>query len=190
MARLYKINAEEISKLVSETKKGRVSKKTRLVNSTLPPKKIPKVEKIPLIRTEAEVSMPSPKPSEDVVSEPVPEPEPIPRFRCGQENAPEPVPEPVIEEVEETLEEAEDAMEVDEEPPKWFTKFCLQVKEEQERQNREEGERKVPQRVIKEEAEQFAQERWQDPRIRERVESKINTNLKSIYSMVFPNRHY
>ena len=79
---------------------------------------------------------------------------------------------------------------MEEEPPKWFQKFVLQVKEEQEKQAREAGERKVPQRIIKEEAEQIAQERWQDPRIREKVETKISKNLQSIYSMVFPNRQY
>lgn len=182
MPKLYKINAEEISKLVSESKKPR-NKKQKLVNSELPPKKLPKIEKVPLKRTEAEISIPSPKPSEeepDQVMETVPEPLPEPTLPIP---VPEPEPEPIIEEIQEVEEK-------EEEPPKWFQKFVLQVKEEQERQAREAGERKIPQRVIKEEAEQIAQERWQDPRLRERVENKLTRNLESIYSMVFPNRQY
>jgi len=180
MPKLYKIDAEEISKLVSESKKPR-AKKQKLVNSKLPAKHVPKIEKIPLMRTEAK--LPTPEPSE-IDSEPIEEdpvieaePEPIPEPEPVIESIPEPV-SPVI------------PMDVEEEPPKWFQKFVLQVKEEQERQAREAGERKVPQRVIKEEAEQIAQERWQDPKIREKVETKINKNLQSIYSMVFPNRQY
>jgi hypothetical protein len=188
MPKLYKIDAEEITKLVSESKKPR-AKKQKLVNSKLPPKQIPKIEKIPLMRTEAK--LPTPEPSEieseptveEVESERIPEslPEPIPE--------PIPEPEPIIETIPEPVSQVI-PMEVEEEPPKWFQKFVLQVKEEQERQAREAGERKVPQRVIKEEAEQIAQERWQDPKIREKVETKINKNLQSIYSMVFPNRQY
>lgn len=184
MPKLYKIDAEEISKLVSESKKPR-AKKQKLVNSKLPPKQLPKIEKIPLLRTEAK--LPTPEPSEpEVVPEPVPEPAPIPE--PVPEAVPEAVPEP--EPVVEESVSSEEPMEVDEEPPKWFQKFVLQVKEEQEKQAREAGERKVPQRIIKEEAEQIAQERWQDPRIREKVETKISKNLQSIYSMVFPNRQY
>jgi hypothetical protein len=186
MPKLYKIDAEEITKLVSESKKPR-AKKQKLVNSKLPPKQIPKIEKIPLMRTDAK--LPTPEPSEiesepfeeDTVIEAEPLPEPIPE--------PIPEPEPIIEAIPEPVSQVT-PMEVEEEPPKWFQKFVLQVKEEQERQAREAGERKVPQRVIKEEAEQIAQERWQDPKIREKVETKINKNLQSIYSMVFPNRQY
>lgn len=186
MPKLYKIDAEEITKLVSESKKPR-AKKQKLVNSKLPPKQIPKIEKIPLMRTDAK--LPTPEPSEiesepieeDTVIEAEPLPEPIPE--------PIPEPEPIIEAIPEAVSQVT-PMEVEEEPPKWFQKFVLQVKEEQERQAREAGERKVPQRVIKEEAEQIAQERWQDPKIREKVETKINKNLQSIYSMVFPNRQY
>ena len=184
MPKLYKINAEEISKLVSESKKPK-QRKQKLLNSDVPPKKVAKIEQKALLRTEAK--LPSPEPSEPkevepvaVIEEPVPEPiveplvaeEPI----AIKEPVPEPVPEPV--------------KEVEEEPPKWFQKFVLQVKEEQQKQAIEAGERKVSQRIIKEEAEQIAQERWQDPRIREKVETKINKNLQSIYSMVFPNRLY
>jgi len=186
MPKLYKIDAEEITKLVSESKKPR-AKKQKLVNSKLPPKQIPKIEKIPLMRTDAK--LPTPEPSE-IESEPIEEDtvieaEPLP------EHIPEPIPEPepIIEAIPEPVSQVT-PMEVEEEPPKWFQKFVLQVKEEQERQAREAGERKVPQRVIKEEAEQIAQERWQDPKIREKVETKINKNLQSIYSMVFPNRQY
>ena len=176
MPKLYKIDAEEITKLVSESKKPR-AKKQKLVNSKLPPKQIPKIEKIPLIRTDAK--LPTPEPSE-IESEP---------FEEDTVIEAEPLPEPIIEAIPEPVSQVT-PMEVEEEPPKWFQKFVLQVKEEQERQAREAGERKVPQRVIKEEAEQIAQERWQDPKIREKVETKINKNLQSIYSMVFPNRQY
>ena len=86
MPKLYKINAEEISKLVSESKKPR-AKKQKLVNSQLPPKKLPKIEKAPLIRTEAK--LPSPEPSEPI-PEPVREPTPEP----VREPTPEPVREP------------------------------------------------------------------------------------------------
>jgi len=176
MPKLYKIDAEEISKLVSESKKPR-AKKQKLVNSKLPAKHVPKIERIPI---GIAAKLPTPEPSE-FESEPIEE-EPV------IEVEPEPIPEP--EPVIESIPEPVIPMDVEEEPPKWFQKFVLQVKEEQERQAREAGERKVPQRVIKEEAEQIAQERWQDPKIREKVETKINKNLQSIYSMVFPNRQY
>jgi hypothetical protein len=194
MPKLYKINAEEISKLVSESKKPK-SKKQKLVNSQLPPKKLPKIEKAPLIRTEAK--LPSPEPSEPIpepVREPTPEPVREPTLEPVREPTPEPVreptPEPVKPVVNEVVTQRQPYQPMEEEPPKWFQKFVLQVKEEQEKQAREAGERKVPQRIIKEEAEQIAQERWQDPRIREKVETKISKNLQSIYSMVFPNRQY
>jgi hypothetical protein len=71
-----------------------------------------------------------------------------------------------------------------EEPPKWFLKFHENIEREKSTTKRD----RKPIKHIKEESKQVAQDSWQKPQVRERVNNEVNNHLSSMYQMIFAGR--
>lgn len=120
---------------------------------------------------------------------------------------PEPVPEPVPEKkkrVQKPKAKVVEEMEVDEpekpkrkpkvkkevvvaetqisvEPPAWFNKYVESVKKEQAQML----EIKVPQKQVKQEAQEAATKSWNDGLTRDRVSNEVDNHMSRMYSMIF-----
>lgn len=69
-------------------------------------------------------------------------------------------------------------------PPAWFQKYIEGVKKEQA----EVSETKKPKKEIQQEAQQMAQEKWQDGMVRDRLRNELDGHANRMYSMIFGRR--
>lgn len=74
--------------------------------------------------------------------------------------------------------------ETEEEAPAWFKSYVVGVKEEQAKA----GNDKRPKKQVRIEAKEVAQQQWQQPQTRERVQNTVNNHMQKMYSMIFPKR--
>lgn len=74
----------------------------------------------------------------------------------------------------------------DNEPPKWFKAYIMGVKEEQALMSKD----KIPKKQVRFSANQEANEKWNQPTTRHRINKSVDHHLQSLYSMVFPNRKF
>lgn len=73
----------------------------------------------------------------------------------------------------------------DDKPPGWFRKYIEGIRSEEIRMTRE----KVPKRVIREEAQEAADEHWKEPLTRSRVNHEVDSHMTRLHSMIFGGRH-
>ena len=73
----------------------------------------------------------------------------------------------------------------DNKPPHWFRKYIEGIRSEEVRMTRE----KVPKRVIREEAQEAADEHWSEPLTRARVNHEVGSHMDRLHSMIFGGRH-
>lgn len=137
-----------------------------------------------------EPSDPEPVPDNDVgdqeqKSEPVPEtvaseeqepdPEPVENEKPVKKprvskRAP-PKPEPVVE-----------GDDVDSDaPPRWFMKYVESVR----KLENETATKKKPQKVVRTEAQEFAQKQWQNPEVRQSANTQVDSHFQKMYKQIF-----
>lgn len=96
------------------------------------------------------------------------EPEPVKLKPIAVAPAPEPVPVPVPVANNDT-------------PPAWLTKFIQNVKQHENGV----GTVKKPQKVIRQEAQDMADERWAQPKVREQVNKNVDNHMDRLYNQIF-----
>lgn len=87
-------------------------------------------------------------------------------------------------EVVDQSEKIEKVVQTEEEAPTWFKSYVIGVKEEQAKASND----KRPKKQVRLEAKEVAQQQWQQPQTRERVQNTVNNHMQKMYSMIFPNR--
>ena len=69
-------------------------------------------------------------------------------------------------------------------PPKWFMKFHENIERERSVVNQD----RKPVKRIKKESKERAEENWQRPLVRQRVQTEVDDHMGKMYSMIFSNR--